>query len=122
MRTPPFFNNDTKQTPHSIQEWFRQTRNDETDFFTKDVSGNSTINLTTDQSHSHIIEFTGILTGNINVIVTVQTFQFTVANKTSGAFTLTIKTPSGTGITVGQGKRCILYCDGVNVVRVTPDT
>ncbi len=68
------------------------------------------------------MEFTGVLTANINIIVATITKQFTVFNNTTGAFTVTIKTSSGTGIVVGQGKRAILYCDGTNVVRVTADT
>jgi len=119
---PPFFNNDTRETPMSIQEWMRQVRDDESDFLTKSVAGNSTVNLTTNESHSHILVFTGVLTGNINVIYANIKFKFIVTNSTTGAFTLTVKTAAGTGVTVAQGKSALLYCNAINVVRAGPDT
>jgi hypothetical protein len=70
-----------------------------------------------------IMEFTGTLTANRNIVVpTVSGYQWTVYNNTTGGFSLTVKTNSGTGIAVAAGKRTIVYCDGTNVVRVTPDT
>jgi len=66
------------------------------------------------------IEVTGALTGNRNLIVPANG-QWSIFNNTTGAFTLTVKTQSGTGVSVGQTKRCILIADGTNVVRVTPD-
>jgi hypothetical protein len=38
-----------------------------------------------------------------------------------GAFTLTVKTTSGTGVAVTQGKRALLYADGTNVVQGLTD-
>lgn len=65
----------------------------------------------------------GALTNNRNIIVpTGEIWQATVYCNNTGAFTTTIKTSGGSGVVVAQGKRAILACDGVNVVRVTPDT
>jgi hypothetical protein len=61
-------------------------------------------------------KFTGVLTGNRNIIVPATVQQYWVDNETSGAFTLTVKTLAGTGIVVIQTARAILYCDGTNVV------
>lgn len=61
-------------------------------------------------------EFTGILTGNRNIIVPAQVQQYWVDNQTTGAFDLTVKTPAGAGVIVPQGQRRILYCDGVDVI------
>ena len=47
---------------------------------------------------------------------------YTVFNSTTGAQSLQFIGASGTGITVGNAKRAILYCDGTNWVRVTADT
>lgn len=66
-----------------------------------------------------ILEFTGVLTGSINVIVPTPSKIFYVYNNTTGAFNLTVKTVSGTGIVVGQGAKVILYSDGTNVVLLS---
>lgn len=72
-----------------------------------------------------IMEFTsGVsLTGTRNVVVPlVSGYQWTVFNNTTGAQSLQFIGTSGTGITVANGKRAIIYSDGTNIVRVTPDT
>ncbi len=86
------------------------------------VAGGTNVTLTDAQGANRILQFTGALTGNINVVLpSAIVDEWTVFNNTTGAFTLTVKTSGGTGIAVGQGKRCILYCDGINVVRATAD-
>lgn len=110
------------QTPGPILDWMRQLRAAFTSFLKLSVAGATDKNLTTDQSYSLIVEFTGALTGNINVIVASLTKQWIFFNNTTGAFTLTVKPATGTGIAIGQGKRAILYFDGTNIVRATPDT
>jgi hypothetical protein len=87
----------------------------------KSVAGAVDVALTAAEAFNKIMEFTGVLTGNINVIVPTTVRQWTIFNNTTGAFTLTVKTSAGTGIAVGQVRRCILYSDGTNVVRVTAD-
>jgi len=67
------------------------------------------------------LTITGALTVNRNVIVPTDVWQGYVFNNTSGAYTVTVKTSGGTGVAVGQGKRCILLADGTNVVRITAD-
>ena len=59
--------------------------------------------------------FSGVLTANMEVVVPDTIQQYWVANTTSGAYTLTVKTASGSGIAVQQGSRTILYSDGVDV-------
>lgn len=61
--------------------------------------------------------FTGVLTGNKTVIVPATVQQYWVTNNTTGAYTLTIKTLAGTGLTIDQNQSAIYYCDGVNVVN-----
>lgn len=84
----------------------------------KSVAGSSNVTLTTTEARNAILEFTGTLTGNINVIVPTKTRKYLVYNGTAGSFTLTVKTASGTGVAVAQGGRGLLYCDGTNVVSV----
>lgn len=85
------------------------------------VAGAANVTLTAAQARTDIMEFSGALTGNINVVVPLAVQQWTVFNNTSGAFTLTIIGATGTGIAIGQGKRAIVYADGTNVVRATAD-
>lgn len=86
------------------------------------VAGSSDITETSAQSQNVIQQFTGILTGNINVIVPATVQLYYIFNNTSGAFTLTCKTAAGTGITIDQGTHTILYCDGTNVVNAFTST
>lgn len=81
------------------------------------VAGSSNVTETSAQAQNIIQQFTGALTGNINVIVPATVQLYFVENATSGAFTLTLKTASGTGIGIPQGTNAILYCDGTNVVN-----
>jgi len=82
----------------------------------KSVAGSTDVTLTASECENQVLDFTGALTGNINVIVTTTVNIYYVFNNTSGAYTLTVKTAAGTGIAVTQGNRTILECDGTNVV------
>jgi hypothetical protein len=92
-----------------------------TAFYTRSVAGSTDVTLTTDQSYKNILVFTGALTGNINVILATLTKHWIITNNTSGAFTLTVKTSGGSGVTIGQGKTATVYGDGTNIVRATAD-
>ena len=81
------------------------------------VAGNSNITETSAQAQNIIQVFTGTLTGNINVIVPAAVQLYEINNSSSGSYTITVKTASGTGVTVPQGYTSILYCDGTNVVN-----
>ncbi|MBL8186599.1 MAG: hypothetical protein JNK38_01255 [Acidobacteria bacterium] len=84
----------------------------------KSVAGSSDVTLTATEARNAIHEYTGTLTGNISVIVPAKNKVYLIYNNTSGAFTLTVKTASGTGIAVTQGQRVGLYCDATNVVAL----
>lgn len=85
----------------------------------KSVAGSSNVTLTTTEARNAILEFTGVLTGSINVIVPTLNRTYLVYNGTTGSFTLTVKTSGGTGIAVTQGNRVWLYCDATNVVETS---
>jgi hypothetical protein len=80
------------------------------------VPGTGNYTLTGSELNRIVYNFTGVLTGNRTIIVPATVQQYWVSNATTGAFTLTVKTSAGTGITVNQGARGIFYCDGTNVV------
>ena len=66
-----------------------------------------------------VIKLTGTITGNIDVIIPDSVEKtYIIENGTSGAFTVTVKTTSGTGVTwaaTDKGTKMI-YSDGTNVV------
>lgn len=87
----------------------------------------SDANYTAVQSdyQAKIIEVTSSLslTATRNfVLPIVSGYQWTVYNNTTGAQSIQFIGSSGTGITVANAKRAIIYCDGTNIVRVTADT
>lgn len=89
---------------------------------TKSVAGSGTTALTAAEAGNGILIFTGALTGARTVTVPASPARFWVVdNRTTGAFTLTVKTPSGTGVVVAQGKRMAIACDGTNVIRADDD-
>lgn len=82
----------------------------------KSVAGAANVALDPNGEAAYpIINLTGALTGNINVITPASSRQWIVSNNTSGAFAVTVKTAAGTGIVVPQGAAKVLYCDGTNV-------
>lgn len=83
----------------------------------KSVAGTGTVTLTATEAGYAILEFTGALTGNRTVVVPTVAGRWVVLNKTTGAFSLTVKTAAGTGIVVAQGKNTELVCDGTNVLE-----
>lgn len=83
----------------------------------KDVSGSSNVTLTSAEASNKILKFIGTLTGSINVIVPNVVSQYIIDNRTTGAFTLTVKTAAGAGVVVPQNNRVIVYCDGTDVLQ-----
>lgn len=90
------------------------------DYTSIDVSGTGNYTLSGAELNRISYNLTGTLTGNRSIIVPNTIQQYWVANDTTGPYVLTVKTASGTGVTINQGARTIMYCDGINVV--TADT
>lgn len=80
----------------------------------------SDVTLTNAEAAKDIIVLSGTLTANVNLIVPIFVKQWIVANNTTGAFTVTVKTVSGTGGLVTQTASRIFYGDGTNVYGVNP--
>lgn len=81
----------------------------------------STANGATDEARMMLLDMSGAITANIDVVVPTSAKFYIAKNGTSGAFTVTVKTVAGTGIAVEQGKTLLLYCDGTNVEEVNAD-
>lgn len=86
------------------------------DFVSFSAAGTGDLVLAGAQLNRVSYLLTGILTGNRNIVVPNTIQQYWVDNETTGAFALIVKTAAGLGVTVGQGERAILYCNGVDVV------
>jgi hypothetical protein len=73
-------------------------------------------NGTADQARSAILYLHGTLAANVAVVVPSVTKTYTVDNKTSGNFSVTVKTAGGTGVVVPQAAAQTLYVTGSSVV------
>ena len=74
---------------------------------------------------NQVIKLTGSISGNKNVVIPDGIEKtYIVENATIGAYTVTVKTSSGTGFTFGatEKTKVILYSDGTNVVEVINNT
>jgi hypothetical protein len=74
---------------------------------------------------NQVLKLTGTITTNVNVVIPDSIEKtYIVENATIGAYTVTVKTSSGTGFTFGatEKTRVILYSDGTNVVEVINNT
>lgn len=67
-----------------------------------------------DQARNMILNCTGTLSTNVNVIVPAKAKVYVVLNDTSGAYTVTVKTAAGTGVVVPQGTMQVVMCDGTD--------
>jgi uncharacterized membrane protein len=76
-------------------------------------------NGATDQSRYMFINLSGgPHTVTTNVICPSVSKMYVVTNNTSGSQNIVFKTLAGTGVTVPNGGRAILYCDGTDVTAV----
>ena len=84
-----------------------------------DVSGAGDYPLTdtlTGEAKQGSLMLTGVLTGDRVILVPDRQRQYLVHNGTTGAFTLTVKTVSGGGVTIGADTWAFLISDGTNVL------
>lgn len=85
------------------------------------VAGAATVTLSAAQASSQILIFTGALTGAVDVVFPARPFQFTISNRTTGAFALTLKVSGQPGVSIEQGKSAQVFCDGSDICRAGPD-
>jgi hypothetical protein len=78
-----------------------------------------TVTATNSVAGAPLLVFDGTLTGNVNVVLPDWLgMRWVVVNNTTGAFTVTVKTPSGGGVVVPQtgfAAPTSIYCDGTNI-------
>lgn len=86
------------------------------DYTTVNVAGSGNYVLAGSELNRVAYEFTGVLTGNRNIIVPNTIQQYWVRNLTTGPYTLTVRTLSTSGVSINQTSSSILYCNGNQVV------
>lgn len=79
------------------------------------LSGSS-ITLGTLQASKEKIYLEGALTSNINVILPAWLKTWKIINNCTGNFSVTVKTPSGAGVTIPSGQSASVYGDGVKII------
>lgn len=89
------------------------------DYTVIDVAGTGNYILVGTELNRVSYRFNGLLTGNRSIIVPATVQQYWVDNKTTGSYTLTVKTPAGSGVVVSQNQRAILYSDGTDVLNAS---
>ena len=79
----------------------------------------TTVNGGTDQARQAVLNITSSvsLTATRNIIIPSVNKVYIVKNGTTGGQSLTIKTSSGTGITVTNGNTTAVYCNGTNTFQ-----
>lgn len=77
----------------------------------------TTNNATADEARSAFLEFTGVLTSNIGVVIPSVSKGYEIRNATSGAFTITLKANGGTGLVIPQGGTIGVICDSASVYQ-----
>ena len=83
------------------------------------VSGlsNASVVLSSLQAAKDRIILTGALSANINLTFPTWTKSWTIVNNCTGAFSVTCKTLSGSGVVVPAGQTAAIVGDGVNIIQ-----
>lgn len=80
------------------------------------VAGSADVTLSAPQCNNQIIQFTGLLTGNIHVFFQNNVNLYELWNNTTGAFTLTVQYVSGgNSFVLPQNSKLSFYSDGANL-------
>lgn len=79
------------------------------------VNANSSTVLSSLQAQKERIVLSGSLTANITVIFPSYIKIWNITNRTTGDYSITLRTVTGTGVTIRNGDSVIIFCDGVNI-------
>jgi hypothetical protein len=74
-----------------------------------------TYTLTASEASNVIQKYTGALSGNVTIIVPSTVQVYYIVNATTGAYTVTISTGSGSSAILTAGTQATLVCDSVNL-------
>lgn len=82
----------------------------------KDVSAGGTITLSATEASNKLLTFTGSPAAGVNIVVPSTVNVYYLYNDLTTAESVTVKTAAGTGATVDQTQRVIVFCDGTDVI------
>ena len=82
------------------------------DYTVINAAGSGDLTLSGAQLNRVAYRFTGALTGARNIIIPATVQQYWIDNRTTGAYTFTVKVAGTTGIVLVTNERGIFYCDG----------
>ncbi|EJN31772.1 phage-related tail fiber protein [Pseudomonas sp. GM78] len=87
----------------------------------KNVGGGVNVTLTAAEANVGVLWFTGVLTANISVIVPAGAGMWTVVNRTTGAFTLTLRQGAlaNPGVVVPQSRQMQVVSNGTTTLSQT---
>jgi hypothetical protein len=71
--------------------------------------------LTASEASNVIQKYTGALTGNVTIVIPSTVQVYYILNETTGAYTVTITTGSGSSAILTAGTQATLVCDSVNL-------
>lgn len=81
-----------------------------------------TVTLTPAQAAKRVITVAGTLTGNLVLVVPGWQYNWTIYNNTSGAFSVSVRTASGSAAAIPQnGAPTPVNCDGTNCSLTAPN-
>jgi len=86
------------------------------DYTVIDVAGSGDFTLSGAQLNRVAYRFTGALTGARNIIIPATVQQYWIDNRTTGAYTFTVKVSGTTGVVLTTNERGIFYCDGSQIL------
>lgn len=91
-------------------------------YLAKSVAGSSNVTLTatdgvSDETRQKVLEFTGALTGDIDVIAEDQERWWWLFNNTTGNYDITFKPSGGTGVVLPRGTIMAVQCLGDGTAR-----
>ena len=80
-----------------------------------------TYTLSAEDASNVIQAYSGVLTGNVEVVLPSYVQVYYVSNQTTGPYTLTFKTSAvgATTVALDQNNQAILICDGTNVLNAS---
>jgi hypothetical protein len=87
------------------------------------MATDANITLTAAEARNQILRITSSvsLTATRDVVLPLAPQIWVVSNETTGAQSLRFIGASGTGVTVANARRAVIFSDGTNIVRASPD-
>lgn len=90
----------------------------------KSVAGNTNVTLSATEANNIELNFTGLVTGDINIAITLASAPraWLAINSTTGGYKLTLKGSAGSGVALPEGAAIWVYSDGTNILPLPKET